>query len=584
LYAAVALGLAIPARAADAPVVQTRRLTITFFDATYDVGVDGTVDVEERITVRFEGSWNGVYRWIPVKYELTGGGRHQVYLDVQAVEDDRGNELRHEVKREGALVKIKTWVPGARDTQRTIVYRYRVENGLRYFEGDDEMQWAHDELYWNVTGDEWEMPILRVQARVNLPREAAGIKAVAYTGRRGATGRDYEQAVSGSTVLFETTNRLEMREGLTVVVGWDPGVVARPSAAKKLRWLFLDYLFLPIPIIAFFAMFRLWRKKGRDPELSRSIMPQYEPPEDMSPAEVGTLMDFSVDPRDLSATILDLAVRGYLKIEEVPSKRRKRPKDHIIHILKDPAGVTDLKDHELETLKSLWSLADKANGTYTVKVSDLKQEFYRRVPVIKAAIFRRMTQPPKLFTARPENVMGVWAGIAVVVAAICVAIGFLARVIELGHPAVSWASLIAAPVFVLVFGLAMPARTLKGAWILNHVLGLREYIDRVDRDRLKHATLEHFEKLLPFAAAMGLEEKWTEAFEAILIEPPQWYVSHYPGHFHAGYFSRSLGHMATSTGAALVTAPRSSSGGSGFGGGGGGFSGGGFGGGGGGGF
>ncbi|UCC84554.1 MAG: DUF2207 domain-containing protein, partial [Gemmatimonadota bacterium] len=282
--------------------------------------------------------------------------------------------------------------------------------------------------------------------------------------------------------------------------------------------------------------------------------------------------------------IIDLAVRGYLRIEEVPSKRRKRPKDHIIHVLKDPAGVTDLKDHELETLKALWNLADKANGTYAVKVSELKQQFYRRIPGIKRLIYRRMTRPPKLFTARPENVQGVWAGIAVVVAAICFAVGFLARAVEVGHPVASWVSLIAAPVFVLGFGLAMPARTLKGAWILNHVLGLREYIDRVDRDRLKYATLEHFEKLLPYAAAMGLEEKWTEAFEAIITEPPSWYVSHYPGHFHAGYFSRSLGHMATSTGAALVTAPRSSSGGSGFGGGGGGFSGGGFGGGGGGGF
>jgi uncharacterized membrane protein YgcG len=232
----------------------------------------------------------------------------------------------------------------------------------------------------------------------------------------------------------------------------------------------------------------------------------------------------------------------------------------------------------------LWSLADKSNGTYTVKVSELKNEFYRHVPAIKAAIYRRLTTPPKLFTARPEAITGVWVGIAIGVGALCVGVGFLARAMEIGHPVVSWASLIAVPVIVLGFGVAMPARTLKGAWLLNHVLGLREYIDRVDRQRLKYATLEHYETLLPFAAAMGLEEKWTEAFATILIAAPGWYVSHYPGHFHTGYFSRSLGNMTTATGAALVTAPRSSSGGSGFSGGGGGFSGGGFGGGGGGGF
>ena len=100
-------------------------------------------------------------------------------------------------------------------------------------------------------------------------------------------------------------------------------------------------------------------------------------------------------------------------------------------------------------------------------------------------------------------------------------------------PSPAGGSLMAVPVLIIGFGLAMPARTLKGAWMLNHVLGLREYIDRVDRERLKYVTLEHFEKLLPFAAAMGLEEKWTEAFETILIEPPGWYVSHHSGAFRA---------------------------------------------------
>lgn len=586
VVALVAYGPAINGLAREAPLSQGRRLTINSFDASYTVRRDGVLDVEERITFNFEGSWNGVYRWIPVKYRLTEGGQHQVYLDVESVTDDRGNRLRHQVKREGALIRIKTWVPGARNAVRTVVYRYRVENGLRYFEGDEEMQWAHDELYWSVTGEESEMPILRAQATVRLPQEATGVRAVAYTGTRGARGDDYVQSISGPTVSFETTRRLNMREGLTVVVGWDPGVVARPAATAQLRWLFLKYLFIPVPIVAFVLMFRLWWQKGRDPELSRSIMPQYEAPEGMSPAEVGTLMDFSVDPRDLSATIIDLAVRGYLRIEEVLGKRGKRPKDHIIHVLKDPDdGVAELKDHEYETLRALHRLAskDKATGTYSVKVSELKREFYRYVSKIKRRIYDRLTASPKLLSARPEKVVGKWAGIGVLIGGFCVAAGFITAKLQIGNPVANWVSLIAVPVIVMGFGVYMPARTLKGAWVLNHILGLREYIDRVDRDRLKYVTLEHFETLLPFAAAMGLEERWTEAFEAILSEPPSWYVSHDPRPFHAYYFSRSLGRMATTTSAALVTAPRSASGGSGFGGGGG-FSGGGFGGGGAGGF
>jgi uncharacterized membrane protein YgcG len=439
-------------------------------------------------------------------------------------------------------------------------------------------------LYWNVTGDEWELEIARVQATVVLPGEVTGVRATAFTGRRGASGRDFERFIGEDRVSFETTRRLGYREGLTIVVGWDPGVVARPGAVKRARWWLMKYLFVPLPIIVFVLMFRQWREKGRDPELNRSIMPQYEAPEGMSPAEVGTLMDFTLDPRDLSATIIDLAVRGYLRIEEVPHPRRKRPKDHIIHILKDPAEIGELKEFELETLKALHELATDEDGQRSVKISELKQKFYKKISKIKRLVYDRLTTPPKLFTARPERVQGTWIGIGIAVGALCVGVAIIATRLAIGDPVARWASLIAVPVVIIGFGAAMPARTLKGVWALNHVLGLREYIDRVDRERLKYATLEHFEKLLPFAAAMGLEEKWTEAFEAILTQPPDWYVSHYPGHFHAGYFSNSLGRMTSATGAALVTAPRSASGGSGFSGGGGGFSGGGFGGGGGGGF
>ncbi|HSG82628.1 MAG TPA: DUF2207 domain-containing protein, partial [Gemmatimonadota bacterium] len=388
-----AILLLAPGTVATEPAVQSRQLSIRMFDATYNVTAAGVIYIEERITFRFDGSWNGVYRWIPVKYRLDTGGTHQIYLDVESVTDDAGTSLRHQVTREGALVKIKTWVPGAQDATRTVVYRYKVENGLRFFDDDDGMDWAHDELYWNVTGDEWEMEIARVQAAVELPQEVTGLRATAFTGVRGATGRDVEQFVTRNTVSFETTRRLGYREGMTIVVGWDPGVVARPGAITRARWLLARYLFLPLPIIAFFAMFRLWRRKGRDPELSRSVMPQYETPQGMSPAEVGTLMDFTVDPRDLSATIIDLAVRGYLRIEEVPGGRRKRPKDHIIHILKDPAGVTDLKPHELETLRSLDTLAGEEDGHRSVKVSDLKQKFYKHIDKIKRLVYDRLTEP-----------------------------------------------------------------------------------------------------------------------------------------------------------------------------------------------
>ena len=584
LLAAAGLGFAAALTSGDADAAQARRLTITQFDATYRVRRDAVLEVEERITVRFDGSWNGIYRYIPIVYRLKDGKRHRIHLDLRSVEDDRGSPLRHEAKREGSLINIKTWVPGARDAERTLVYRYEVENGLRYFDDDDSLRWAHDELYWNVTGDEWEMPILEVRATVHLPEGATGVRGVAYTGRGGSTAQDYTQSGAGTTLTFESTRTLNRGEGLTVVVGWDPGPVQRPAALTRARWFFLEYMFVPFPFIAFALMLWLWREKGRDPELGRSIMPQYEPPQGMSPAEVGTLMDFRVDSRDLSATIIDLAIRGYLRIEEVASKRRTRPKDHIIHVLKDPRDLGDLKEFEREVIEALRDLSSLEDGGHSIRVSKLKQKFYKHVPTIRRSVLDLLITPPKLFTARPERVQGAWVGIGIVVGVFSIGAAVIATALGIGRAPANLASMIAVPVIVIGFGLFMPARTLKGATMLKHVLGLREYIDRVDRHRLKHITLEHFETLLPFAAAMGLEEKWTEAFESIIKQPPEWYVSAHPTHFHAHIFSRSLGRMTTATGTALVTAPRSASGGSGFSGGGGGFSGGGFGGGGGGGF
>ena len=289
-----------------------RTLVIERFEASIEVSPDGSIRVDETIEPRFTGTWNGVFRTIPVEYRTPQGLNYTLRLDVESVTDAAGQKLKYETSRERHYRKLKIWVPGAVDATRIVKLRYRVSNALRFFD-------EHDELYWNVTGDEWEVPIESVSAIVRLPAGATGVRATAFRGAYGSTERS-DVSVESDGVHVQTSRGLGMREGLTLVVGWNPGVVHRPTTVEKGAEAVYSNLPLAIPPLIFLGMLALWRKRGRDPELA-PIATQYEPPANMTPAELGTLIDGKPDMRDITASIVDLAVRGYLHIAETQNER-----------------------------------------------------------------------------------------------------------------------------------------------------------------------------------------------------------------------------------------------------------------------
>lgn len=154
-------------------------LVIQSFDVEVTVFPDSHIEVTETIQPRFTGRWNGIYRTIPVEYESHGFNK-TFFLDLISVTDEDGRSLKYEVSRERHYQKFKIWVPGAEDAVRTVILRYRIPNALLFFD-------EHDELYWNLTGDEWDVPIEAASARVVLPAGAKGVRAIAYTGRYGST-------------------------------------------------------------------------------------------------------------------------------------------------------------------------------------------------------------------------------------------------------------------------------------------------------------------------------------------------------------------------------------------------------------
>lgn len=574
---ALLLGLAAGGLEAQAD----RSWTVESFEADIRVLPGGDVVVEETIRPRFRGSFNGIYRLIPVEYRTPAGGfEYDLRLRVEEVTDAAGRELRHETSRERHYRKIKVWVPDAADATRTVRIRYRAQRALRFFDGD-EVTDAYDELYWNVTGDEWPVPIERASATVHLPVEATGIRAVAYTGAYGSRDHEAEVTVEPPLVRVRTTDALAFREGLTVGVAWDPGAVERPSAVRRAGWFVAANWPLLLPILAFVLMLRHWHARGRDPEI-RAIAPRYEPPEGLSPAEVGVVVDNRADMRDVTATLVDLAVRGYLRIEETEEDKLLgllKEKGYVLERLRGREAWDDLEPHERKLLQAVFD----ARGD-RVALSELENEFYKELPAIKDDLMSALVQHG-VYERRPDRVVAVYLGGAVVVGGVMLALGLAAaETIGLAPAAVVVAAVLTALV-IAGFGLVMPARTREGARTVEWVRGFEEFLGRVESDRFRRMITgpEMFEAYLPFAMALGVEKQWAAAFDDLYREPPSWYRGSDLRGFRTAVFVNELGRMSDQASNVMTSAPRSSGGSSfGGGGGGGGFSGGGFGGGGGG--
>ncbi len=560
------IGLLLSVALVAAPLAaQQKSYSIQRFDAQIHVNKDASIDVTETITARFVGSWNGLYRTIPIKYRTAQGLNWTLGVSLQGIENAAtGQRLRTETSREGYSIKYKVWIPGAADADRTIVLRYHATNGLRFFD-------EHDELYWNVTGDEWQVPIQAATAEIELPPGTPGLRAIAFNGVYGSSARDASVALDDNVVRVEMPHPLGYHEGLTVVVGWDKGVVTAPGAIARLGEVLRSNWPLLIPIPVFGLAFLSWWRRGRDPR-QRPIAVQYEPPKGMTPAEAGTLLDNSADMRDITATMVDLAVRGKLQIVEQQYEKVfglfGGGTDYAFRRL---MPVTDsykegIAPHERRVFNGIF-----AGHNEVVPLSQLKNEFYKNLSSIRDEIYDALTANG-FYKNRPDKVKQNWMGAAVGIG-LLVGVGgtYLSKLTSL-TPIPFIAAGILSAIILLVFAQIMPARTDAGERALEQVLGFEEFLRRVESENLKRIIIGHpelFDKYLPFAMAFGVEKQFARAFEGIYTEAPRWYVGPSVTNFNVGHFSSNMSHLSSVASTTMSSSPRSSSG-SGFGGGGGG--------------
>lgn len=550
-------------------VAAARSWRVADFQDTISIGGDGSALVSERITLVFVGEWHGIHRFIPIDYPGPRGANYTLFFDLKSITDSTGNKLKYESSTSRGFRDFKIYIPNAVDTTTTVQIDYLVRNGIRYFPD-------HDEFYWNVTGNDWPVPIDHASATVQLPANAGGsLRAQAFTGVYGSTEGEATSEIRGSNVDFETTNPLPMRGGLTIDVYIPKGILTEPGAFTRLIWFLGSNPIVFLPFVTMGVMLVVWRYKGRDPEAGLSVAPMYEPPPQMTPAEVGTLVDDSIDPRDITSTLVDLAVRGYVKIEETVERGLIfHHKDYLFHLLKPQTQWQGLVPHERVILENVFV------GGQQTRLSSLKNRFYRALPVIRQDIMAAL-RLKGMYLLDPDSANGYNLGAIVLIVAPFAIMQFTGyRNLFNSVGLVVLCGLISAIIWWL-FARQMSAKTLKGARTRVAVLGFQEFMTRVDADRLKRMPPDTFEKFLPFAMALGVEHNWAQAFAGIVQNPPQWFVS--PNGmtgFNPIFFSSSMRSMATDMHEVFVSAPRSSSSGSGFGGGGG-SSGGGFGGGGG---
>ncbi|MFA5871360.1 MAG: DUF2207 domain-containing protein [Parcubacteria group bacterium] len=536
---------------------------IISFTGEIKINADSTINVKEDIQYDFGAQQkHGIFRFIPVKYKARGGNYNLRLSDIKVV-DETGAPQNFTLTYPEDNVEIKIgdadeYVSG----QKNYEISYVVRRAVNYFPD-------HDELYWNFTGDQWQIPIENASVKIILPNGAGNnLQAKCYQGVYGSTDECVSN-VSGNIIEYAANGALSPGEGITIVAGWPKGITPEPTMFQKIFDTVRDNWTLLVPIIVFVLMFRLWSKKGRDPKGRGTIIAQYEAPDGLAPAEVGTMMDGSADNKDVSSTIIDLAIRGFLKIKRTEEKGffGKTSAEYTFIRLKDEEPE---RDFEKEIMKGIF------DGGKEKKLADLKSKFYKTLSVVKSQLYEDVTQKG-YYAKNPNTVFGTWIAIAIVGGA------FLAVIFGMFQGGWGIGSGMLSGVIILVFGYLMPAVTMRGAKLKEHILGFKDFLSVTEKDRLKFHNApkknpQMFEKFLPYAMVLGVEKEWAKQFEEIYKQQPSWYEDSSGRVFNAVILGSIVSDFSSSAVTTMASQPSSAaSGGSGFsgGGGGGGFGGGG---------
>ncbi len=549
---------------------------ITSFQSDISIASDSTLTVKEDVRVDFGNLLkHGIFRTIPLRYRYNDSHDRYYNLSVMSVTDGSKNvDFAITEASDNEVIKIGNPSVLVTGRQRYVI-TYTVVGAMNSFSD-------HDELFWNVDGALWPVPKLGVGATVHLPSSAFQ-KAACYQGPPGS--RETCNHVDGSDLVsFSSTRQLGAGEEMSVVVALSKGAVTVPPPMLEPRFRqFPQDAFDINPLTVGLAVLLLaaglgfvawnWWVHGRD----RAYLTQYyatgdprehaaplfshEPvvvefgaPQNMRPAELGLILDEAADAKDVTATIVDLAVRGFLTIAEVPGMLIP----DWTFTWKAGGDASKLLPYEKTILDALFA------GRRQVSLHDLKGTFGPARRAAESQIYQDAVSR-RLFASNPQQTRAAWGclGIAVVLAGIAVAVGLG---LAFGWGLIGAAMVLTGIALTISFPF-MPQRTAAGRDLLQHTLGFRLYMATAEKYRQQFAAkAEIFTQLLPYAIVFGCVTMWAKAFEGIDTSASNnWYVG--PGPFQAALLASSLQSMNANISSAISVTPPSSGSSSGFGGG-----------------
>jgi uncharacterized membrane protein YgcG len=547
------LGLLSPLAHAD-----VNDFVINSFDADYTLGTDdpqGTLAIHEELSVDFSDYNHGILRALPKRYNSM-----PQHVHVSTVTRDGATEDYSTYTSNGNLVlKIG-------DADKTITglhhyeIDYKVTNVMRFVGSGAELD-------WNVNGTEWTQQFLHVTARLHVPASLKGklSNERCFTGVNGSTQSDCMVSPANGVTTYTTTRTLTAHETLTFNGSVPAGYFKKPTLVD--RW--DDYgrqivTALILPVAALLIAGRAWYRHGRDAKGRGTIVPEYGPPADLKPAEIDVLLSNKLGKNAVSATIIDLAIRKYLRIEESESKGVLGIGKHKVYsFVKLPAPTSGtLADYEQKVLDGLFAKGD------TVETSDLKNSFYKTLQSVQKSIPKSLAARG-FFASNPASAGNGWL--------IFGGILLFGSFFIIGASIALFIGAITAGLILMIFGVLMPSRTAAGAAAKDSAEGLRLYLNTAEKDRIAmlqspdapyapktaepKKTVELFEKLLPYAMVLGVEQQWAKQFEGVYTTPPDWYSGNWST-FNAVYLANSLS-ASTSAMNSSFAAPSSSSSGSG---------------------